>query len=86
MLGHASAALTLDTYTDLFEDDLDAVADRLDAVRSSSLRTSADSLRTEPRSSQTEDRPYGLPAQGIPEFQRVETRGIEPLTPALQSR
>src|SRR3954447_14937933 len=30
MLGHASAALTLDTYTDLFEDDLDAVAERLD--------------------------------------------------------
>ena len=26
MLGHASAAMTLDTYADLFEDDLDAVA------------------------------------------------------------
>jgi integrase len=26
MLGHASAAMTLDTYSDLFEDDLDAVA------------------------------------------------------------
>jgi integrase len=33
MLGHASAAMTLDTYADLFEDDLDAVSDRLDAVR-----------------------------------------------------
>lgn len=29
MLGHKSAAMTLDTYTDLFEDDLDAVAERL---------------------------------------------------------
>ncbi|MDN3495009.1 site-specific integrase [Planococcus sp. APC 4015] len=29
MLGHASAAMTLDTYADLFEDDLDAVAARL---------------------------------------------------------
>jgi len=29
MLGHASAAMTLDTYADLFDDDLDAVADRL---------------------------------------------------------
>lgn len=29
MLGHASAAMTLDTYSDLFDDDLDAVADRL---------------------------------------------------------
>lgn len=31
MLGHASAAMTLDVYSGLFEDDLDAVADRLDA-------------------------------------------------------
>ncbi len=33
MLGHASAAMTLDTYADLFEDDLDAVSDRLNRVR-----------------------------------------------------
>jgi integrase len=31
MLGHASAAMTLDTYADLFDDDLDAVAERLNA-------------------------------------------------------
>jgi hypothetical protein len=31
MLGHASAAMTLDVYADLFDDDLDAVAARLDA-------------------------------------------------------
>ncbi|MDP9027204.1 MAG: tyrosine-type recombinase/integrase, partial [Actinomycetota bacterium] len=30
MLGHASAAMTLDVYADLFDDDLDAVAARLD--------------------------------------------------------
>lgn len=30
MLGHASAAMTLDTYADLFEDDLEDVADALD--------------------------------------------------------
>ena len=30
MLGHASAAMTLDVYSDLFEDDLDAVAEALD--------------------------------------------------------
>ena len=29
MLGHASAAMTLDVYTDLFDDDLDAVAVRI---------------------------------------------------------
>ena len=29
MLGHASAAMTLDVYADLFDDDLDAVATAL---------------------------------------------------------
>jgi integrase len=37
MLGHASAAMTLDTYADLFEDDLDAVSNRLDEVRNSAV-------------------------------------------------
>ncbi len=32
MLGHASAAMTLDVYSGLFDDDLDAVADRMDAA------------------------------------------------------
>jgi integrase len=31
MLGHASAAMTMDVYSGLFEDDLDVVAERLDA-------------------------------------------------------
>lgn len=34
MLGHASATMTLDTYADLFDDDLEAVATRLDEARS----------------------------------------------------
>jgi hypothetical protein len=34
MLGHASAAMTLDIYTDLFDDDLEAVATALDQARS----------------------------------------------------
>jgi integrase len=33
MLGHASAAMTLDTYADLFEDDLDAVATALNQAK-----------------------------------------------------
>lgn len=33
MLGHASAAMTLDTYADLFDDDLDAVSQALDDAR-----------------------------------------------------
>jgi integrase len=34
MLGHASAAMTLDIYADLFDDDLEAVATALDEARS----------------------------------------------------
>jgi hypothetical protein len=44
MLGHASAAMTLDVYAGLFGDDLDAVADRLDAA---AALPRADYLRTE---------------------------------------
>ncbi|GGF27976.1 hypothetical protein GCM10011399_21580 [Subtercola lobariae] len=36
MLGHKSAAMTLDTYADLFDDDLDAVTDALNDARSRS--------------------------------------------------
>lgn len=36
MLGHASAAMTLDVYADLFDDDLDAVATALDEARTAS--------------------------------------------------
>jgi integrase len=38
MLGHASAAMTLDRYADLFEDDLDGVAEALDAARRQRLQ------------------------------------------------
>ena len=44
MLGHASAAMTLDVYAGLFGDDLASVADRLDEA---AVRARADSLRTE---------------------------------------
>ncbi|AOP55051.1 tyrosine-type recombinase/integrase [Brevibacterium aurantiacum] len=37
MLGHASAAMTLDTYADLFDDDLEAVSSALDAQRTQQL-------------------------------------------------
>jgi hypothetical protein len=44
MLGHASAAMTLDVYSGLFDDDLDGLADRMDAASS---RARADSARTD---------------------------------------
>ena len=48
MLGHASAAMTLDVYAGLFADDLDAVAERLDqAVMRRGPAADADYLRTD---------------------------------------
>jgi len=35
MLGHSSAAMTLDVYAGLFADDLDALADGLDGLHRS---------------------------------------------------
>jgi integrase len=43
LLGHASAAMTLDVYTSLFDDDVDAVAERLDEA---AVRARAHFLRT----------------------------------------
>jgi integrase len=65
LLGHASAAMTLDIYTGLFDDDLDAVAERLDEAAANELRvrTSADFLRTKPKLISLGDRyidPAGL--------------------------
>ena len=39
MLGHKSAKVTLDTYGDLFDTDLDAVAVALDRARSTATKT-----------------------------------------------
>ena len=39
MLGHASAAMTLDRYGHLLGDELEAVADRMEAARADFLRT-----------------------------------------------
>lgn len=55
MLGHASAAMTLDVYAGLFEDSLDGVADRMDAL----ARAAADSLRTAGNLAVNADRHYG---------------------------
>ena len=41
LLGHASAAMTLDVYSSLFDDDLDALADRLDEAAADYGRTLA---------------------------------------------
>jgi integrase len=48
MLGHASAAMTLDVYSGLFDDDLDGVADRMDSLPGvSNLRHDAEVAHVE---------------------------------------
>ena len=60
MLGHAKASMTLDTHTDLFDTDLDAVAVELDmaikaaaaqADRGSKLKAAAGPLPVRPADS-----------------------------------
>lgn len=46
MLGHKSAAMTLDTTRICFPDDLESVADALDAAARSAIEAAADVLRT----------------------------------------
>ena len=61
MLGHASAAMTLDVYAGLFGDDLDAVADRLDEA---AARSSADQMRTGGPDAEILAIPNGTPHAG----------------------
>ncbi|QIN30420.1 integrase [Brevibacterium luteolum] len=46
MLGHKSAAMTLDIYSDLFDEDLDSVAEKLSAAhrRAAEERSAGDKL------------------------------------------
>jgi integrase len=62
MLGHASAAMTLDIYAGLFADDLDAVADRLDRAF---VKLNADQMRTKRRTSRSDQ--TELPFENPPE-------------------
>lgn len=60
MLGHASAAMTLDVYSGLFADDLDAVTERLDTAAREALEDRSDSVRTS-----VEIRPLPTTASGF---------------------
>jgi integrase len=59
MLGHKSAAMTLDTYADLFPDDLDSVSDALDEAVRRMHEPGADALRTE-----IQERPHSVSRVG----------------------
>lgn len=49
MLGHAKASMTLDTYADLFDDDLELVATRLTAQRAEALGARVQNVSTDTR-------------------------------------
>jgi hypothetical protein len=86
VVNRPSAAMTLDRSADLFDDDLDDVADRLDALRAAARREVADFLRTASAQRCAEDPCVTEETQARRPVHGVETRGIEPLTPALQRR
>jgi len=65
MLGHASAAMTLDVYAGLFNDDLDAVADRLDAAAAAARAEFADSRARPGPGGGASDRPNGVLNCGV---------------------
>ena len=79
MLGHRSAAMTLDTYSDLFPDDLDAVAAKLDeADRAQGVGFFVGAQRA---GGQIASGPRSLTwGNG------VELRGIEPRTSSMRTR
>jgi hypothetical protein len=60
MRGHAEASMTLDTFADLFDEDLDGVADRLDTA----IRTTADGSYTQGRAAHPDPRKF-CGAKGI---------------------
>ena len=75
MLGHKSAAMTLDTYADLFDDDLEVLADRLEQnVGKMWARARVDSSGEHPR--RTLSRGVGLEGLAPPD-------GLEPSTVRL---
>src|SRR3954464_4297919 len=65
---------------------LDEVAERLDRLRATTCGRVADFLRTERPQPGPEEQDRTANPQARGPLERVETRGIEPLTPALQRR
>ncbi len=65
MLGHASAAMTLDLYADLFDDDLEAVADRLDILREAARVARSLHAQPETDSGDASETAKGLGIRGL---------------------
>jgi len=74
MLGHASAAMTLDIYADLFDDDLDVVSARLDDAATKSVVGFLWGMRESGQKRPPE-------SAGFRGFRSAETEGFEPSVP-----
>jgi len=83
MLGHASAAMTLDVYAGLFGDDLDDLARRLDEAATSSR---ADQVRTRSASDDLNRLVPPAPQASDQDVRAVPPAGLEPATYGLEGR
>ena len=81
MLGHSSAAMTLDRYADLFDNELHAVAGRLDKEF---LQARADLLRTLRSSGVVALTVVGAKQAPDLRLSFVRPAGIEPATNCLE--
>jgi len=78
MLGHASAAMTLDVYSGLFDDDLTALADRMDAAARAAADARVGAVWAWP--------PAKTAVKGNIQVSAVGPVGIEPTTRGLKVR
>ncbi|MCU1615127.1 MAG: Site-specific recombinase XerD [Frankiales bacterium] len=77
LLGHASAAMTLDVYSDLFDDDLTALADRMDAAARAAEEACVGTVWARP--------PIERPEMGKRAAHRGGPRGDRTLNPRIKS-
>ena len=77
MLGHASAAMTLDVYSGLFDDDLTALADRMDAAARAAADARVGAVWARP--------PAETPTKGKRAGQRGGPRGDRTHSPRIKS-
>ncbi len=77
MLGHASAAMTLDVYADLFDDDLDSVAIVLDQK---AHRRGCGQSVGKPLTLRFGTAARNAKSPGIPGLSMVAPTGVDPVT------
>src|SRR6478736_2724579 len=70
MLGHASVAMTLDVYADLFDDDLDTVSASLNAAREASIAQAREPSESLPRHPSTGSSTKSVGQMGQSAFRR----------------